>query len=73
MIIAYLNLSWDPHLLYSFHRSEECGPLYAFFVIHTCGVVALQPEDVKVRFLIFSRHPPGVFHLLMDAIMYLSM
>ena len=35
-------------------RSEDCGPLYAFFVIHHCGVVTLQPKDVKVCCLLGS-------------------
>ena len=29
-------------------RSEECGPLYAFFVIHHSGIVTLHPKDIKV-------------------------
>ena len=63
----------------SLHRSEDCGPLYAFFVIHHCGIVTLQPKDVKVCCLmegLSSRHTcwstTAVLHLLKN-IMYLSL
>ena len=36
---------------YCMYRSKECGSLYAVFFLHVPAVVALKPEDVRVRLL----------------------